>query len=289
MKSICHTWDGKQYVRLYDVPSASETARILEENIEIIVLRFDPGKEGYAFLSTIPQLTWLTISLEDLLNVEAIPRLKKLVVLRIVGESTGSMDGSQFPSLKQFDFRWWPGVKGIVRATQIEKMWMKSPREPDLQWLSPLSRLRVLRIDLGSMTSLKGVEAFRELDEIELGLNLKLESIAGLEHCPKLRKVKIESDKKINDYEILSECVNLEELDLWRQGTIPTISWVKNLTKLRRFTLAETLVLDGDLSPLLGLPNLEFLAISRRKGHNMTVHEIAEIVGKARGYPLQVP
>jgi hypothetical protein len=56
----------------------------------------------------------------------------------------------------------------------------------------------------------------------------------------------------------------LEILRLDRIADLPTIGWVRALRKLEYLSLGGTRVLDRDLSPVMELPALTFLALDLR-------------------------
>ena len=66
------------------------------------------------------------------------------------------------------------------------------------------------------------------------------------------------------DVDALGELTTLELLRLDRIADLATIGWVRALHRLKYLAISGTRILDRDLSPVMDLPALTFLALDLR-------------------------
>ncbi len=127
----------------------------------------------------------------------------------------------------------------------------------DLTDFPYFNHLQRLVLTQGTISSLNGISRLSELNDMALHYLAKLEHLGELD-LPELKKFRAENCKRLAGYEQLGACLNLEDLDLHRCGTIKSVEFIRNLKKLKSFRFNDTEVADGDLGPLLGLEDVYF-------------------------------
>jgi len=146
-----------------------------------------------------------------------------------------------------------------------------SPRSGDLTFMGSAPRLSKLELVEGSIRSLRGVQdmPLRELDLYGLR---SLWSLDGL--GPEVELVKLEKCSAIPDFSPLGRCSALQTLVLADCGDVPSLRFIRSLPKLRRVVLfGDTRIVDGDLHPLVGIPEVR---MKDRRGYNLSVEEIRQ-------------
>jgi hypothetical protein len=122
------------------------------------------------------------------------------------------------------------------------------------------------------------------LRRLELHRCVKLESADGLaESCPELRHLHLDISKKFGDLPNLLKLKKLEVLCLNRCGDLPNLKFLAKFPNLRDFRFVDTNVVDGDLSPLLSLPNLESVGTLNKKHYSPTADEVKETLASRSG------
>src|SRR5262249_52476741 len=121
----------------------------------------------------------------------------------------------------------------------------------------------------GPISSLEGLGALAKLRSLRLGDLRKLKSLEGIQNLTELKSLEINTCRAIESIDQLSQLTNLEELYLNNLGKIRSLKPLIPLKRLMRFTFSEsTEILDGDLSPLLSLPNLGLVSFQNRKHYS---------------------
>jgi hypothetical protein len=153
-------------------------------------------------------------------------------------------------------------LPAVMSALDTLTVWGWTPH--DLVPLAPATALRTLSLIQGPVRSLRGMPSgVTSLELVHLRQLFRLEGVPpGLEQldvdgCP------------VTDVDVLGGCASLRVLVLADCGRIPSLRFVGALPKLERVALAgSTVVADGDLSPLLAVPQVTF---RDRSSYNLTL------------------
>lgn len=166
-----------------------------------------------------------------------------------------------------------------------------------LEGITELAALERLSLSQAPAESLAGIEHAPGLRSVGLfGLG-RLTSIAPLLRLRRLRLLEIEASARIGDVHRLGEIAGLEglrlagltltdvtflsrlpalrSLTLGNVGNIPSLAFLRSLTALEGLgLLGSTVIVDGDLSPLLGLPALSRVQYTERRHYQPRKREI---------------
>lgn len=202
-------------------------------------------------------------------DVEPLYSMKNLKSLSVIdGEepyvvSKIQIDLSRFSGLEEFlgDSK---HVKNISEARGLKTLWLNGYEKDSLLELSELSKLDTLELDMPKITSLDGCEKMYQLQCLYLRYGRRLSDISALEKVKhSLKALRIENCARIEDFSVLEKLEALELLELSGSNEIPDISFIKKMKNLKTFVFTVN-ILDGDLSPCLGL---QYVACARGRKH----------------------
>jgi internalin A len=104
-----------------------------------------------------------------------------------------------------------------------------------------------------------------------------IDDVGGLSAT--LRELKFEDCKRIGAVDVVESLVGLRFLGISESGDIASLSPVRSLSELEVFyAWGSTCILDGDLSPLTGLPRLQEVRMRNRRGYQPPVGDLAASV-----------
>ncbi|MDP4146932.1 MAG: hypothetical protein Q8936_21075 [Bacillota bacterium] len=207
------------------------------------------------FLKLCPNVEKVNIYSYQITNFSGLYNLEKLKVLYL-DEAKGEIDLSRFKKLEEFRGVHNKYILGLgeCKSLKIVSLSKYKPKNKDLDELTNLENIEFLELIQGQITSLKGVGSLKKLTKLEFNRIYKLEIIDELEkNNESLKILKFECCKKIKNHNYVTLLKNLEILSFNNCGDIPSVGFIKELPKLRQFIFVDTNVVDGDLSPCVGL------------------------------------
>lgn len=219
---------------------------------------------------SIEKIHFLNDKITDYSGLNYLPHLKGLYA----DEPIGELNVSHCKGLEELqvnDSKFLVGVNEChnLKFLQLTKY---KPKSKNLNDLSNLSQLETLNLYIPNITSLEGIQHLKKLTEMEIYRASKLESIGKLESVKKkLRKLTIEACKKIQDIESSACLRNLEILKIINCGDLDNIRFIKEIASLKQFIFIDTNIIDGDLSPCIGL---EYSGFFDKKHYNHTFKEL---------------
>lgn len=194
-------------------------------------------------------------------NTEIINTLHKLKFLGITDNKKSVIDLSNFPDLETCAVEYSTRLKGLESSKLLKSLTIshyKSASE-DFTNFPQLLSLQSLNIMQAKLSSLNGIEKLMSLEKLMLFGMPKLKTIKNLGALSKtLEQIEIENCKNITDFETLSHLLNLKKLIVLNSGAIKSLNFIKSLKNLDFFSFVGTNVLDGNLSPCIGLKYVGF-------------------------------
>jgi hypothetical protein len=145
--------------------------------------------------------------------------------------------------------------------------------------------LRSLELVVPGIKDLNEIDRYPKLEYLDIYSARKLVSIADLERCSSLKRLELCGCKKINDLqETLSKCSHLERLVLEKVSDLENIQFIELMPNLKWLNLMDTNVIDGDMSPLLRHPSLEYAVFTSKKHFSHTEAQVrAALQAKEEG------
>lgn len=175
-----------------------------------------------------------------------------------------TIDYSRLLGLKELIVKGGEGHLNVQAAENVVSLQMNFgfPNSKTLLGSLPSKSLRCLSICQAPIHSLEGIEYTSQLYRLELAHNRRLTDISPLRHLrDSLAFLEIDTCGKIRDFSVLSEMHNLEFLTLKGSNTLPDLSFLKGMPKLKNLHLTMN-VADGDMSLCQTLP---YVRIQNRK------------------------
>lgn len=254
---------------------------------------FIQGIKDFEFIKTCKSIQHIAIELQipfktyselksskivyDLNCLQDLPHLKSVDIRedeRYKLSVKALLDLRKIKKLEEFcgDYKF---ANGLSEAIQLKTLRLNKFKKPDLLELKKLSLLDTAYLSFSGLESLKGVQNFPRLQCLYLSYNRKLHDISDLCHVKKsLRALRIENCPYIQDFSVLYELENLELLELTGNNNLPSLSFIKKMTKLKTL-IFSMYICDGDLSLCR---NLSYVYSDKnRKHYNMRDSELPKV------------
>lgn len=254
-------------------PWTSEIERFVNcHDIRAVYLnRHWPGSD-YAFLARLTGVEELHIqSGRRATNLASIELMSQLVDLNLTCVATEQVDFSQLTQLRECYLYWWPGAESIVRAPNLETLYLDNFRPAGAVGLdlSRLQSLRRLTLANSSVRNVCFLADAPDLVELELLNCRKLADFASIAELARLERLAIDGSRDLEALDFLSNLSRLEVLRLSNNKAIQSLKPVADCQSLKAVAFGgDTVVTDGDLYPLLELPRLGMLTFRPRKHYS---------------------
>jgi hypothetical protein len=146
--------------------------------------------------------------------------------------------------------------------------------------LSGQPQLISLFIKWGDYADLRSVECMSGLTTLELNGASAVTDLRPLSNLVNLQSLVVEGFRAVDDTTPLGALVALQRLELggnWmapRNGHVPDIRFLSNLTQLQELLLHTLVVDDLDYSPLMALPALRSVRVMKVRGMHPDFEEL---------------
>lgn len=234
------------------------------------------GIADLSFLREFPDLLYLELVDQPKLQTAPLQSLRNLRGLRIETPGSG-LDFSWFPHLEVFVGDWHSDNKNLQQCRELRtlQVWNFKPASKDFTELARIVRLERLLLVKTNLESLRGIEMLEDLRYCEIAYAPQLRSLEALaEGELQLRELVLSHAKNITDYLPIAGCRWLRTLKLGTCAPLPELKWLEPLRRLEFFAFVETNVADGDLRPLLQLPELRYAGSLDKKHYNPRIDEL---------------
>lgn len=169
---------------------------------------------------------------------------------------------------------------------------------PDLEPLAAKPHLKALRIDGSRWSNLLSLSELVELERLQLGSSTTLRTLAGIERLANLRELGVYHLRTLDDLSALKALQSVQRLDFESCRAVEALDAVAGLASLRRlsfdnggdvaslrplaslrglvsfYAVESTNVVDGDLAPLLELPELTSFGMRSRRHYRPSVADV---------------
>lgn len=238
------------------------------------------GIADLSFLADFPNLRYLEVVAQKGVNTRYLDGLSNLRGLHLETPGTG-VDFSCFPELEVFVGDWHVANSNVHRCRELRLVhaWQFKPKSMDISDLAHTTRLEWLWLTQTGITSLDGLETLEDLRYCEIAHASRLESLdvfstGGMQ----LRELAITKAKKIASYQPIAAIPFLRRLRISECAPMATLKWTEGMNHLDTLSFVETNVEDGDLSPLLRLPRLQYVGTMDKKHYNYKCDAINQLL-----------
>ena len=212
-------------------------------------------------------------------DISVLNELHRLVFLGFADDRKTIIDLSNFPNLTTLACDFSRRLLSLEACERLQNLTLTGfkPRDKTLNEIPPLSSLNRLALFVTNITSLVGIGQFPVLEELALYKARQLSDISALREVrATLKNLEFDSCKQIGNYEALSEVTALKKLIIVNSGPIQSLSFVKTLEGLEFLSFVGTSVIDGDLSPLIGL---NYVGFENKRHYSHTSEELTRNTG----------
>ncbi len=254
--------------------SSEMTEYCLSHSIRDIYLNIAFGWPGYdiSFLKDLPGLLGLKVLTDRVDNLSFIECQTELRSLSLSLLITDWIDFASFPDLDEVYLIWSPKIQNLFQSRSLRELRMSRYKsvEGDLSAFCSLSNLESIVLKVCNIKSIGDLSCLTKMRRLKIARATKLMSLAGIEALSGLRELHIEGCRKIAKIDPVGQLKDLERLLLPNNGEIESIKPLHRLKKLRKFLFYDsTKIMDGDLTPLKALPDLEDVAFAQRRHYNL--------------------
>jgi hypothetical protein len=229
------------------------------------------------FVTKCPNIESLGITspfIQDYSPVYSLKNLKSLSIdrspIKIPGIrlSNAKLDLSQITSLEEFGAYTYKNIINLDKCMYLKRLSLTYyyPQIKNTEELSSLENLESLIIIKSNIGSFKGLGDLKKLHKIDLSY------LSNLYHLDELDKIsdnllalRFDGCKRINNYEYVTKLRELQSLSFNNCGEILSIGFIRQMPKLKAFVFVGTNVLDGDISPCIGL---DYVAFSNKRHYS---------------------
>lgn len=216
----------------------------------------------------------ISITTYNNFNYSAIHYLTNLkeISIGVLASDNQEIDFINFHRLEKLNFDWRKKAKNLNKLHNLKELLISKYKKENLSEFSELTKLEILFVWKSAIENLEGGDNLSSVNRLSLYGNRNLTTLKGIEQLKNLTKLEIDGCKSINSIEEISSLENLEVLKIDNCGDIESLKPIQHLKKLKELTFAEsTNILDGDLSPCIGIQNVGFM---KRKHYSHTYEEL---------------
>jgi hypothetical protein len=252
----------------------------LLQNGEVDGLGLSPhngfASENISFLAHVPNLKGLVLPYAEKYDIKVLEQVPTLRFLTVAGNNQ-AFDYSAVPELEELRIEWHSKLELPSPASKLRSLYIRDYKSKlkNLLDLPPYENVKELEINQGNLTSLKGIERLRKLSIASFFHLRQLHSIVHLVEI-NIERLHIEGCKKVSDVESLIRCRELISFRLIDCGKLNSLRFLEGFEKLEEFRFVNTIIQDGDMTPLLRMKSVGFL---KRSSYSHTPEEIREAIG----------
>jgi protein phosphatase 1 regulatory subunit 7 len=238
--------------------------------------------DNLEFLEKLPRLKSLTLIVQNIRDLSPLNSLHELRYLNLDESKPLGLDFGCLPGLEYCGFNWHRDFRSIYNCISLQTIYVQHYDGIDVSRFSNLKSLERLKIGNSPLKSLTGLGELISLRRLGLyGLRV-LSDISALGERPEITALDIECCRKLGNIDAVSQLKCLERFGLSNCGDIASLKPISNLHKLILMGFFDTNIVDGDLSPLVGLPNLGFTLFRNKKHYT---HKYADFSQKFQPTP----
>ena len=223
------------------------------------------------FLETVPDL--IAFSILDF-SIEDVSPVHQLSALRSIEVSTycdTTIDFGVFPDLERCVLYWRANSESVFSCPALRWLFLHRYSGSSSEVFARSASLEELFVANAELREIEHLATLARLKVLGLYNLKRLASLRGLGQLVQLEALEINGCKGIDSLDELSALVHLRRLHLNDDGAISSLRPIRSLSQLEEFLFYEsTNIVDGDLTPLIGLPYLRNTSFQNRRHYSHT-------------------
>lgn len=232
------------------------------------------------FLKNYPFVERISVTSETI-ELSGLNYLSNLKHLSLINDKQ-AVDFSNFPNLVVCQIEWNNKLQNIGLCKELKELQITkfNSKEKNLMPLSDLSNLEKLTLTRTNINSFNGLQKLQKLKQLEIYYAKGIENLSDINCISNtLINLHLSNCPNIKSYSEITELQKLYWLKLSKCGDIPSLSFIKEMPNLEKISFIDTNVLDGDLSPCIGLQHAGF---TNKKHYSHTIAEMKKINQKTK-------
>ncbi|MDR3690729.1 MAG: hypothetical protein P4L46_15235 [Fimbriimonas sp.] len=213
--------------------------------------------------------------------------LSQLEFLHIYDYSRKPINFLKFPCLRYCNLEYGRNRSSILKCESLVGLDLHHFSEQSLALLMPLQELNDLYLYQRGLRDISEIISFPVLKRLFLSRIRHPIDIARLADCNTLEAIGLRGIKGVLKLDEISQIPTLKALEIVDCGDIESLAPLARCSNLEMLNFTgKTNVKDGDLRPLLGLPNLKTAMFGDRKHYNMKRADLPVYYYGEGEYPL---
>jgi protein phosphatase 1 regulatory subunit 7 len=187
--------------------------------------------------------------------------LEHLKVLRL-DYPVVKIDLAQIPTLEELYVNRHQNILNLASCKNLRKLSnaFYNPPNNNFEELASLSNLVEINVYRSNIRSFNGIGNLHQLAKMFIYNFPNLHCLDELEKISdSLVVLDFEACKRIENYEYVTCLKKLKVLKFDNCGNIPNIQFIKQMPNLKAFVFVDSNIVDGDLSPCVGLEYVGFI------------------------------
>jgi len=245
---------------------------------------FARGWEGddISFLSDLTFLKGLWVTPRRPLDTGPINNLHSLVYLKVSGPCGGTVDFGNFPQLRYCYVEWWRGVESVLQCKSLERAYFDRCKIRESHRFKDLANLQRLVIGNGPLREVVHLDNLRNIDYLGLYYLRNLESLQGIENLHRLNYLDIAGCRRLKRLDEIAGLPALEFCNLSDNGTFESLKPLRGMKSLKQLLFyGTTKILDGDMTVLNTLPNLNRVSFANRRHYSHRASDFPQFTSPA--------
>ena len=250
-----------------------------KEHIPVVRLSAAMGWRGtdLHFLRELSNLRGVEIYAPEVRDASVIASLHGLQLVGLDCDLRTPIDFGELQELEVVKARWTGAIRSLLHSSGLKHLNLSNWPGDDLESLGSMSRLTKLQLTSRKLRSLRGIDALKSLEWLDLHACPKLTSLEGIRCCRSITHLEVTSCKAVHEISEIGELGALRELHLDDSGELESLEPVRGCQLLEKLSFfGTTRILDGKISALEDLPRLKTVRFAPRRHYDRTRDAIVQ-------------
>lgn len=250
-----------------------------QKRIPVVRLSAAMGWRGadLHFLRELPNLRGVEIYAPEVRDVSVIASLHRLQLVGLDCDLRTPIDFGELQELEVVKARWSDAIRSLLHIAGLKHLNLSNWPGYDLESLGSMSRLQELLLTSRKLRSLRGIDALKSLEWLDLHACPKLTSLEGIRCCRFMTHLEVTSCKAVHEISEIGELGALRELHLDNNGELESLEPIRQCHLLEKLSFfGTTRILDGRISALEDLPRLKTVRFAPRRQYDRTRDAISQ-------------
>ena len=255
----------------YGIDTISEIASIAnKKHVDRVIITSDgetcPDENLEELPLIFPNLEKLSLTgFDTFYNCQFITHFKFLKELYIdfFKPHACTFDFTKITSLSKLSINWEDQyIPLIAENKQLEELIIRNYTHKDFLELPNLEHLKLLDISQGNLVSLDGITQFKNLERLHLNVLKKLKDISSLSECSQIQNLQLSYLATLDNVESVGYLRNLKRLEMDKLSKVIDISSFENLADLEEVFFNNMKLIS--IKPLKNLKKLKWILLSEK-------------------------